>query len=73
MVKKELKSKNMWLDFLRAIALVLVIEGVLPFLKPEIWRRTMGKIADRPNNTVRLVGLMSMLVGVALLSMVRQG
>ena len=62
----------MWQDFLTAMALVLVIEGVLPFLRPEIWRRTMGRIALQPNKALRLMGLMSMLVGVALLYTVRQ-
>jgi hypothetical protein len=59
------------LDFFSAMALVLVIEGMLPFLKPEAWRRTMGRIIDRPNNTLRIMGLMSMLIGVALLYAIR--
>jgi hypothetical protein len=62
----------MWQDFFAAVALVLVIEGMLPFLKPETWRRTIGRIADQPNNALRLMGLMSMIVGVALLYVVRQ-
>ena len=62
----------MWQDFFAAVALVLVIEGMLPFLKPETWRRTIGRIADQPNNALRLMGLMSMIVGVALLYAVRQ-
>jgi len=62
----------MWQDFFAAIALVLVIEGMLPFLKPETWRRTIGRIADQPNNALRLMGLMSMIVGVSLLYAVRQ-
>ncbi|HXH54513.1 MAG TPA: DUF2065 family protein [Gammaproteobacteria bacterium] len=61
----------MWQDFFVAIALVLVIEGMLPFLKPEAWRRTIGRIAGQPNNALRLMGLMSMLMGVALLYAVR--
>lgn len=62
----------MWQDFLAAISLVLVIEGMLPFIKPETWRRTMGRIADQPNQALRLMGLMSMLIGVMLLYAVRQ-
>ena len=57
----------MWQDFFAAMALVLVIEGMLPFLKPEVWRKTMGRIAEQPNNALRLFGLLSMLMGVALL------
>ena len=61
----------MWHDFFAAVALVLVLD-MLPFLKPEAWRRTIGRIADQPNNALRLMGLMSMIVGVALLYAVRQ-
>lgn len=62
----------MWQDFLAAVSLVLVIEGMLPFLKPEIWRRTMGRIAEQPDKALRIIGLASMLIGVALLYMIRQ-
>lgn len=61
----------MWQDFFAAMALVLVFEGMLPFVKPEAWRRTIGRIAGQPNNALRLMGLMSMLMGVALLYAVR--
>jgi uncharacterized protein YjeT (DUF2065 family) len=61
----------MWQDFFAAMALVLVIEGMLPFVKPEAWRKTIGRIAGQPNNALRLMGLMSMLMGVALLYAVR--
>lgn len=61
-----------WQDLLAAFALVLVVEGIFPFLKPEGWRRIMGRIAERPNHALRLLGLMSMLVGVLLLYIVRQ-
>jgi uncharacterized protein YjeT (DUF2065 family) len=57
----------MWQDFFAAMSLVLVIEGMLPFIKPETWRKTMGRIADQPDNALRLMGLMSMLMGVVLL------
>jgi len=60
-------------DFFAALALVLVIEGMLPFIKPEIWRRAMGRMAEQPNNALRLMGLMSMLAGVVLLYTVRNG
>lgn len=63
----------MWQDLLAALSLVLVIEGMLPFIRPEIWRKTMGRIADQPNHALRLMGLASMLMGVALLYMIRQG
>lgn len=62
---------NMWQDFFAAMALVLVIEGMLPFIKPETWRKTMGRIAGQPDNALRLMGLMSMLMGVVLLYTVK--
>lgn len=62
----------MWQDLFAALSLVLVIEGMLPFMKPEIWRRTMGRIAEQPDNALRIMGLMSMLMGVALLYVIRQ-
>lgn len=61
----------MWHDLFAALALVLVIEGMLPFLKPETWRKTMGRIADQPDNALRFMGLTSMLMGVVLLYVVR--
>jgi len=57
----------MWQDFFAAMSLVLVIEGMLPFIKPEAWRKTMGRIADQPDKALRIMGLMSMLMGVVLL------
>lgn len=61
----------MWQDFFAAMALVLVIEGMLPFVKPEAWRKTIGRIAHQPDNALRLIGLMSMLMGVVLLYSVK--
>lgn len=62
----------MWQDILAALSLVLVIEGMLPFLKPETWRKTMGRIATQPDNALRLMGLTSMIIGVILLYLIRQ-
>lgn len=62
----------MWNDLLAALALVFVIEGMLPFLKPEIWRKTMGRIAERPDAVLRWMGLTSMLMGVMLLYIIRR-
>jgi uncharacterized protein len=57
----------MWDDFLRAIALVLVIEGMLPFATPNGWREAMRQAGNLPNNVLRIIGLISMLGGVLLL------
>lgn len=61
----------MWNDLLTAIALVLVIEGVAPFLNPGGLRQALEQIANMPDGTLRLVGLISMACGALLLYVVR--
>lgn len=56
-------------ELIRAIALVLVIEGVLPFLSPDGWRQAMMQAGRLPDRVLRLVGLGSMLIGLIILSM----
>jgi hypothetical protein len=62
-----------WNDLLTGLALYLVFEGVLPFLSPEGWRRSMSLIAALPGRQLRIFGLVSMVAGVALLVLVRGG
>jgi hypothetical protein len=50
-----------------AIALVLVIEGLLPFANPVLWRRVFERAVQMTDGQIRLVGLGSLVVGVALL------
>lgn len=57
----------MWHDLLVAFSLVLVIEGVMPFLAPDAMRRVMLEVARQDSRNLRLAGLASMIVGVALL------
>ena len=52
---------------LMAIALVLVIEGVLPFLAPSVWRETFRRILQLSDGQIRFFGLSSMLAGLLLL------
>jgi hypothetical protein len=56
---------------LAALALMLVIEGILPFLSPDGMRRAMHLLAQQDDHTLRVMGLVSMLAGVALLYLVR--
>jgi uncharacterized protein YjeT (DUF2065 family) len=56
-----------------AFALVLVLEGVLPFLAPRIWRDTFRRIMEMSDGQIRFVGLSSMLVGLLLLLLTRIG
>ena len=60
-----------WSALWTALALVLVIEGLMPFIGPSAFRRTMDQVAQMPDRQLRLVGLGSMLVGLLLLYMVR--
>jgi uncharacterized protein len=57
----------MWPTFLMALALMLILEGVLPFLAPNLWRDTFRKITQMSDGQIRFVGLSSMLVGLLLL------
>ncbi len=52
---------------LLAIALMLVLEGLLPFLAPRLWRETFARLVSMPDNQLRFVGLTSMLAGVLIL------
>lgn len=57
----------MWDDLIRALALVLVIEGMLPFLNPDGWRQAMIQAGKLPDKTLRIIGLVSMISGVLVL------
>ena len=61
----------MWESILPALALVLVIEGILPFLSPKSWREAMSQAAQLPDNILRILGLVSMMAGVIILYFVR--
>jgi uncharacterized protein YjeT (DUF2065 family) len=57
----------MWDDFVRAIALVLVIEGMMPFLSPDGWRQAMIQAGRLSDKTLRRIGFASMMIGVLVL------
>ncbi|TFH12856.1 MAG: DUF2065 family protein [Nitrosomonadales bacterium] len=61
----------MWDSLLIAFALMLVLEGMLPFLLPTIWRETFKKLTEIGDNQVRFIGLTSMLLGLLLLYLVK--
>jgi uncharacterized protein len=56
---------------LLAFALMLVIEGLLPFLAPRVWRETFRRVTELSDGQIRFIGLSSMLVGVILLTLFR--
>jgi len=61
----------MWQNLLSALALVFVIEGVLPFLNPAGYKRTLQTIAGMDERTLRGIGLGAMLFGLLMLYLVR--
>ncbi len=59
-----------WQALLTGVSLVLVIEGILPFVAPAAWRRAMLQAVMLDNRRLRWIGLASMLLGLALLKTV---
>ena len=57
-------------EVLIAGCLVLVIEGMLPFLFPQQWREVMSRLIALDNRSLRIMGLSSMLMGTILLYLV---
>lgn len=57
----------MWQDLLIALALVLIIEGILPFLNPQAMRNVMKSMAELDDKSLRVSGLVSMIIGLILL------
>lgn len=56
---------------LMAFGLMLVIEGLLPFLSPARWRDTFRRLIAFSDGQIRFVGLTSMLIGIILLAVFR--
>jgi uncharacterized protein YjeT (DUF2065 family) len=54
-----------------AMALVLVVEGLLPFLSPPAWRRMFERVQQLSDGQIRFLGLSSILAGLLLLSLWR--
>ena len=60
-----------WNVVLVATALMLVIEGIIPFLKPDAMRKALTMMAQMDDRAMRLGGLASMVMGVLLLYLVQ--
>ncbi len=52
---------------LTAVALMLVIEGILPFLAPGMWREAFRRLTELSDGQIRFFGLTSMIAGLLLL------
>jgi len=56
--------------FWAALALVLVLEGLLPLIAPSAWRETFRKLLSLRDGQLRFFGLVSVLIGLAMLWLV---
>jgi uncharacterized protein YjeT (DUF2065 family) len=62
-----------WNDLFAAIALMLIFEGILPFLNPDRYRKMLEMMEQISNSQLRTMGLIVMGVGAVLLTLVRSG
>ena len=60
-----------WTEFITAVALLLVIEGMLPFVRPSRYKQLVAQIVRLSDNQLRLIGLSAMIAGLVLLFIVR--
>lgn len=56
---------------LAAFALMLILEGLLPFLSPQAWRNAFRRVTEMQDGQIRFIGLSSIIVGVVLLMVFR--
>jgi len=59
-----------WHDLFTAIALLLIIDGLLPFISPERLKKMYQSILDTPESSLRTIGLASIVAGLVLLYIV---
>ncbi len=60
-----------WTEILTAVALLLVIEGMLPFIRPGRYKQLVAQIVRLSDNQLRIFGLAAMIVGLTLLFIIR--
>ncbi len=62
----------MWHDLTVALALLLVLEGIFPFINPGALRRALAALSEMRDTHLRFAGLTSMLLGLVLLYIVNR-
>ncbi len=60
-------SESLW----TALALVLVVEGLLPLLAPRAWRDTFRRLVDMSDGQLRFIGLASIVLGLGAFALIR--
>jgi uncharacterized protein YjeT (DUF2065 family) len=68
---RSVEQAKMWQELWAALALMLVIEGMLPFISPAGMRQAFAAMAAMDDRTLRFAGLLSMAAGVILLYTIR--
>ena len=58
-------------DLLLALALVLIIEGLMPGINPSLWRSMVKQMSEIDDQKLRLIGIGSMVAGAVLFNLVR--
>ena len=61
----------MWTDIFTAFALYLIIEGMIPFVGPHLFRRSVMRISEMNDNQLRMTGMLVMAAGLILLFIIR--
>ena len=60
-----------WSDLFAALALMLMLEGILPFLNPDRYRKMLEMLEQISDTQLRSIGFAIMLVGAVILTLVR--
>ena len=61
----------MWQELLLAFGLMLILEGIMPFLYPRRWQKMVEMLAQMDPSSMRMAGLASMVVGLIIIYLVR--
>ncbi|WIO75030.1 DUF2065 domain-containing protein [Porticoccaceae bacterium LTM1] len=62
---------DVWSSLAQAVCLMLVLEGIIPFISPGRWRRMAQMLAQVDDRAMRIMGLISMLIGAGLLFLIK--
>ena len=61
----------MRVDLLAALCLVLVLEGLLLFAAPGLWKQAVAQLLERPESSLRIAGVVMIVLGLVALQIVR--
>lgn len=60
-------ANSLWVAF----ALLLIVEGILPFVAPRFWREAFRKMVELSDGQLRFIGLASIVTGLIALALIR--